>query len=426
MFSESVLLLVSLLLLHPIAFNLGYSGDKPIDAVLSDLLIPMSVLIIALLPSKQKRHPNILNKATNINDWVLLTSGYMLLLAVVAVIANDDNGRGLTAFKLMKPLLFVLVGSAVARRLDRVKLFDRIAQTQLLYIAWLMISTILTPGFPFGYWGKYLLPFESELYAYPNMSQTFLACTIPMLLAYADSNTFSKPLYYFAAFIAFLLIVGSMSRSSTFVAVISSAIYIGMSHKKIYLFFIVTTTLVVLGGAAYLAKDTDVYRSIQDKIEVRAANTFENGDTLSGRDQIWMETVKLVSKKPIFGYSYEPYSNYSFFGTPHQQYLEVLYKTGIVGVFLYIAVLTKLFMGCYFVFYFQCESRSDKLHASACIACLVGCCIGCLTQPNLTYSLTGHFVFFITSFCIMSHLSIQSHSYCHPASVGNYNSAKTC
>ncbi|MBX3436200.1 MAG: O-antigen ligase family protein [Planctomycetaceae bacterium] len=166
---------------------------------------------------------------------------------------------------------------------------------------------------------------------------------------------------------------------------------------------------------------------------VRPANPISG--PLSGRSTIWGETWDLFADRPLFGYGFEPYSERATFDTPHQQYLEVLYKCGLVGMALYACVLSLAFVGLVRQWrasiplhgpgggrwFDRLSLVSDETnfgrvpiepvasvgqvntclpYAPALLALFCGVMIGNFSQSNLTYSLTGNCLFLLIGLTI--------------------------
>src|SRR5690606_34697220 len=65
-----------------------------------------------------------------------------------------------------------------------------------------------------------------------------------------------------------------------------------------------------------------------ERFTARISRTMDSSDPFSGRTDIWEQTIQLWSERPLWGYAFEPFSNYSEYDTAHQQYLEILFKAG--------------------------------------------------------------------------------------------------
>jgi O-antigen ligase len=132
---------------------------------------------------------------------------------------------------------------------------------------------------------------------------------------------------------------------------------------------------------------------LTDLVQRRVEQTLEGGDPLSGRGNIWEETLALCAERPLLGYSFEAYSRYSFYDTPHQQYLEVLYKTGGLGLTLYGVMLIAMGLGLWHLARHAPRRSEVDFMIRGVLATLAAALLGNLSQPNLTYSVTGNCLF---------------------------------
>jgi O-antigen ligase len=85
------------------------------------------------------------------------------------------------------------------------------------------------------------------------------------------------------------------------------------------------------------------------------------------------------------------FSNFGTHGTPHNQYLEVWFKTGLVGLLWYLSIIV---LGAARVW----KSRtflSEDLCPKSLYVMLVLVLVSNFAQPNLSYSPTGNLVFLI-------------------------------
>lgn len=382
---------------YPLAIGMGNAQGKSIELVYSDLF-----LIIALSWGVLS-NPSRVTIGGGSSLLLRLSAAsvilFGLLVAGVSCISDGDTLRVISAIKFLKPIMFVFAGIAIACQREPIDVMRAISLSLVCLVTLLGISTILEPSFPYGRWGQRMFFSEAPIYGFPNMSQSFFAATGPLILALGDSE--NKKSLYLVSRIAFacvaLLVIGSMSRSSSIVLGITLIIYLTCTGRTALAAILVGCALglVAIGtAAANLLPDNYIVLALQEKIEARVDRTFDGGDAFSGRPEIWRSAAELIFERPIFGYGFESFSNHATHDTPHQQYLEMLYKFGGVGFLLYIVLISIGLKRC---IQLQSESprRSDKFYfLGAFIAFSCGVLIGNMTQPNLTYSLTGNFMFF--------------------------------
>ena len=307
--------------------------------------------------------------------------------------------RVFSAFKLAKPIGFVFVGLLLGSWTDPFELMDVFTKLYAIVVAMTLFFTVTEPSFPLGEWGKYL--FEFELSGYPNMPMSFYAVMVPLLLSSADitKNRILQLIGWGLAVAAALIVVGSLSRSSTMALIIATSFYLAWTGRQALLVgsFVVVCLISIVGFGLFAAlQDTYVVAVLTERVQDRIDRSMESDDPSSGRYEIWQIAIELCAEKPVFGYFFESFSRYvSEFDTPHQQYLEILYKCGGVGLGLYGALLVSFLMVTRRLLKLTVIGAPAWYRLHAATGMLIGVLIGNLTQPNLTYSLTGNMVFML-------------------------------
>lgn len=99
-----------------------------------------------------------------------------------------------------------------------------------------------------------------------------------------------------------------------------------------------------------------------------------DNQTTSGRTDMWLESLELISKKPLFGYGAHQYQFIAeramgMYKHPHQNILQFLFDWGWVGGGLFLCLLAMLAFKAFFVS--QC-STSTKLVSAMVVATLLG------------------------------------------------------
>ena len=404
-----VLTILGVMVVWPVHYNFATVSDKPIDLMPSDFLfvvLPIAYLFIRSKPTQEQ-----CDLAKGKVHWysltptlALLLMAYVTALAGVGLGMSGETVRLFSAFKLAKPIGFVFIGLLLGSWSDPFEFMDIFSKTFGAIVGLSFFFTVTDPNFPLGEWGKNL--FDAELSGYPNMPMSFYGVMIPLLLAASDStkNHLLKLSGWCLAGAAALIIVGSMSRSSTLAMLFATTIYLGMTGRQALLAgaFAVITFLSIVGfGLFSVLQDTQVVAVLTQRVQDRVDRSLETDDPSSGRYEIWEVALELCAEKPVFGYMFESFSRYmTEYDTPHQQYLEILYKSGSVGFGLYAAMLASCFAITQRLLKRTVPGAPTwyRLHAAS--AMLIGALIGNMTQPNLTYSLTGNMVFLLFgSFC---------------------------
>lgn len=392
------------LVVWPVHSNVATVSDKPIDLMPSDLLfvvLPISYFFIRTKPTKEQcdavNAP--IHAYTVTPTLALLCIAYVTALAGIGLGMSGETVRLFSAFKLAKPIGFVFLGLLLGSWTDPFEFMDIYARMYGIVVAMSLFFTVTEPSFPLGDWGKHL--FDAELSGYPNMPMSFYGVMVPLLLSAADitKNRLLQLTGWCLAAAAALIVVGSMSRSSTLALFFGTTIYLGTTGRQSLLAgtCVVMVFLSMIGfGLFSVLQDSHVVAVLTERVQDRVDRSLETDDPSSGRYEIWQVAIELSAEKPVFGYLFESFSRYmGDYDTPHQQYLEVLYKCGSVGLGIYAALLGScLVITRRLLRLTQIGAPAwYRLHAAA--AMLIGALIGNLTQPNLTYSLTGNMVFLL-------------------------------
>lgn len=404
------LCVVAAVVIWPIHSTAATVANKPIELLLSDLLVVMMPVIYMLVASPVKRQQvqSINRKVYSyklLQALALVFVAYGTTLAAVGLGISGETMRLFSAFKLVKPVAFVFLGVLLGSWTCPLEFLSILGRVYGAIVALTFFCTVTAPEFPFGEWGKTI--FEYDLSGYPNSAMSFYACLVPLLLSSVDGSK-DKPIKivgWSLAACSALIIVGSMSRSSTIALILGVSIYLCLTGRTPWLiaFFVAVTVLGVVGFGLFSAfKDTDFVAVLSNRIQQRVERSTESDDPTSGRLELWTLAIELWIERPVFGYMFESFSRYSGeFDTPHQQYLEILHKCGGLGLLIYVAMLVScLFLTRRLVRLTKPKSPAwYQLHSMT--AMMVGLMIGNLTQPNLTFSLTGNMIF-LTFGCLCS------------------------
>lgn len=385
----------------PIHWTVATVGDKPIDLMFSDfvyVLMPLTYFFARTKPSEAQLKSAVapLRTYTVLPSLALIFIVYATALAGIGLGLSSEMVRLYSAFKLVKPIGLVFLGLLLSSWTDP---FEFIGITSVVYgalVALTMVCTATGPEFPFGEWGKYI--FEWELSGYPNTPMSFYAVMVPMLLAAVDCSRFSlAPVVGWGlSGCATLIILGSMSRSSALALIVGVVIYLAVTGRVPFLVFsfLVLLVLSAIGfGLFSMLRETEMVSVLMDRVQTRIERSTESDDPSSGRFTIWKLAIELWTERPVFGYMFESFSRYTTVDTPHQQYLEVLHKCGGVGLFIYTALLGSCLASVSRLRRVAARYSFVWFRLQGLNAMLISVLIGNLTQPNLTYSLTGNFVF---------------------------------
>jgi O-antigen ligase len=184
-----------------------------------------------------------------------------------------------------------------------------------------------------------------------------------------------------AAGVASLVVVMSLSRSSMVCLTVFYAVLLLRSRLRLHHKLLLVASV---GGALFYL--VSHFTGAESALMARANRTFASEDATSGRLSIWRMTLPLIARHPWFGYGFEPFSHFSStFDTPHNQYLELLYKGGLTVLVTFLGPV-----------FFACRRALASREAVEPIfgALLLGVLVSNITQPNLTYAPTASFLFF--------------------------------
>lgn len=376
--------LVLFLYLLPLGVVIGYSGDKPITITYS--IVCLLVIPLALAGGRHFNRQSFL---------VLLMLSYFPILAALGSLFHLGSTSSIfSGMSFSIVFIHILVGDWFFRTYG-FSGFRKAAAILAGIIAVLLISDVLLGSFPRGcsYQGRWGGCFGNfTLYGYPNSSSTFLAILSPVFIFSFLTNRNLTWRFFHGAILLLLsfIILLSLSRSASVVLLV--VFYFTFLQLRP----LIALTLVPLsiGGILFFTRaywsDALLTRGLLLRIEA----AISNGDISGGRFDIWADTIKIVSKSPVFGTAFQPFSQYSEYGTVHQQYLEVLFKSGILGFAIYFGLLAYLYVG-FKRSEFYLKSQHPKELAICVNSFTAAILLGALFQPILTYQPLGALVFFL-------------------------------
>lgn len=373
--------------LTPIALKIGNVSDKPIELALGDLALPVTLLIALWFGSINSR----------VGIWVLIYS-YFPALAVTMIMLDGDSTRALSMINFSAMFLHIIVGSHIynKRGINFIHHFPKYAGILVLLI---IFSDFILGPFPRGCgyegrWGGCFGPFD--VYGFPNPPANMIAIFASLFIfsILSKTRTSQKMFFAFAFFAAAAIAVQSLSKSAVLSLVIVSLPYLLIAVPTRYF----AVTFPVFALTLVFGLNAVIESSMFDGLRGRIEASLDSGDISTGRVYIWQLTTSLILDRPIFGYGFEYISNYGLLGTVHQQYLEVLYKSGIVGLLVYFSLPLYVVVNLIRVVFRQDEGR---LKVSLILSITVAVLVACLSQPFITYAVVGNLVFFLSGYFLM-------------------------
>lgn len=369
------LFMIVLLFVLPITVAGGGRGGFPIDLVPSDFLsaVVAFVYFFSFAPYS-KREPLV-----SIQVLFVL---FGFVLASFSTIHNADLLPIFSFVKFSKVILAFFAGYALSRWFGRDAVLRSLSNAAAAYLFLLFVSQFV--------YHRNFIPrlgsefFEFSVYGFPNSPSSYLVFVLCVALLKSRSATMKWSLLLVAAIFA----VGSLSRSA--LLLVSLAIVALSFEKATWRQSLVLIAVIGVGAFQFLP-DLTMLMDIAEGVTKRLNRAQQTGDFSNGRFEIFLNALDLIAEKPVFGYGFVSFSNFEAHGTPHNQYLEVWFKLGLVGLLWYLFIIA---LGAARVL----KSRvflPDDLSLKGIYVMLVLVLVGNLAQPNLSYSPTGNLVFLI-------------------------------
>ena len=153
------------IVLWPIHSTVATVGDKPIDMMFSDaliFLIPVSYIFIRTTPTREQcqfaKAPILWYSLTP--TLALICVLYMTAVAGIGLGLSGETVRVFSAFKLAKPVGFVLLGLMLGSWTDPIEFIDIFSRGFGVLTGLTFFFTLTEPNFPLGEWGKYIFEYE--------------------------------------------------------------------------------------------------------------------------------------------------------------------------------------------------------------------------------------------------------------------------
>lgn len=390
---DAVFLTLACIFLAPIGLNVFNVGGKPIDVVFSDIVVILGVFAYFT--------HIFFYKFGKLEGQILFTTLFaiifFLMLAAVGCLETGTLNPVLSAFKYVKPLLAIMLGLYVAKYITLCELWRLLTLASLFTLVGLIVGQALVKGSIIGRWGEYFFYFEN--YGFPNSAAQYYVL-LEMFLISGIIFYKHKALYIASSVVLAAFIVLSLSRSGAVVVVIFIVMFFLMTlNTRQKISSIVVVLMLIPALALVSIKNKESFVVLKEGLGARIDRTVSSDDPLSGRFNIAKKGMGLVSEKPILGYKFDSFSNYNErHGTLHNQYIESLFKTGMIGTVIYFGLMFWLIYLAYKRLGSSYIGRNDKECIKLMLFALFCLFIGNLTQPNFTYSQTGNLVFFLLGF----------------------------
>jgi len=401
---HSMFLVGAILLYLPLAFNVIEFKGKQVDIAASDIIILFLLLIYGYMYWQKK-------VSSRDARYLLLPVVAIVAFLLLALFGYGESGRLmpiLSAIKFEKVFLALIAGMCFSRFCDFNAFWRTSSIASLLIVLSLHISELLINSSFSIRWGATV--FGYPVYGFPNSSASYYILFV-MLAVIACLRGLNRYMYAGLAFLSAVFMVMSYSRSALVILIFFLLLILFyFPVKKIIKGLNAMLPAVLIFCVTLLASSSQSVindsKPASFDFESRANQTFYSNKPFGGRIEIALETISLVEKKPLFGYKFEPFSNYnSVFDTPHNQYLEILFKSGIFGFLLYFGVLVFFLFIVIKKAYSPSVSLVDRRSVICFLLAFLSLMLGNLAQPNFTFTQTGNVSFFILGFLLMTDMT---------------------
>lgn len=387
---NSFWLCVCLIYTAPLALDFGSVGANPVLFAISNLalLYPLTIL------RKKSIHTDVIS--------TLIYPFYFILFGIfISILKGGSVSTLFSMASFTLPILHIFVGACFASNKKNMNFSYAYFGYAIIILTFILFASDLMFGsFPRGCgyegrWGGCIG--RLEVYGFPNASMNYLAVASVFLGVFITRTT---KIYIRNLAILSLLMIGfivllSLSRSAVLVYFISLSFIAFARWGPRVLFVIIILALLII----FFINDILNSFVISGLIN-RMQSALDSGDITTGRIGIWKEALILIYENPLFGKGFEAFSNFSDYGTAHQQFIEVLYKVGAFGFFIYFFPLAKSWVASmkYFRKKSQSTSVSDKILANGFVTCVLA---ASLFQPAISYQTLGNIIYFSAGYFII-------------------------
>lgn len=379
-------------LIVPIAVPLLSISGKPVYVIPSDILYVLGVgtFFSVLLLREQVKIS--LNEARFVL-LVLFCSGGLIALGAAGSILNNTTIPMLSSLKLVKVNFFFFLGMYFSRLVPLHDFLCKIAVFSVFLVWSLLFSDLIFGNFPYPrlggtFWGI-------EIYGFPNSPAVFYTavfafCVVGFL---KFSYRASRLLAAFACVILLFTIVGTLSRAAM-LNLLCFVVVMSVLRQRYYFSGLLFGSALVMVVLIYLFSE---FPAIVSGLAGKFAKFQDGADVSNGRFEIWSHAIRLVADSPFLGNLFFPFSNYAGYDTPHNQFLEIFFKAGFVGLILfflpYCIALTVV------VAAFKKQYEIDlRITVAILVSLFLAFLVTNLVQPNFSYTPIGVLLSFLCGY----------------------------
>ncbi len=177
-----------------------------------------------------------------------------------------------------------------------------------------------------------------ETFFHPNVLayRISLAAFAAWYLCYSDKTANARHSWVIGTVVLVLLLVSSLSKTSIFAFLCGSAVMLFWNQgTRIGRVITFTSAAVIVAASA-----GSVLAYLQEYAALGDGKLFF---TLTGRTLIWAETWEMILAKPVIGYGFLSFRDFGpqiadiRLGSAHNDVLNLLFSSGVVGAFLAIS-----------------------------------------------------------------------------------------
>ncbi len=182
----------------------------------------------------------------------------------------------------------------------------------------------------------------------PNTMGMFIITLFPLLLFTDISKKGTGRLFKLGTLIVTLLtLIMTGSRGSFLGLTISMGLV--LAEKRQFKLFVYGLAIILLITPVILYGPFE--NMVFDRIKVQEEQEISTYS--SGRWEAWKATLNMVAKKPILGHGFNSFryvfamEAWGFESSAHNEYIQLLYEQGIIGLFLYLSMFMSIWIHLY-------------------------------------------------------------------------------
>lgn len=333
----SMPIIIAAAYLTPLSIPIGNFSGLPIELVPSDLMI-VYLLIQLVQGNKVNR---------NVMMWWYL----MLYFPAIAFISYFQGRAGLgtlaSVVNFWLPALHLPIGYLIYQNYGS-KIFSVAAVYCIVLIFVIALSDVIFGPFPRGCgyegrWGGCIG--NLEIYGFPNASMNFLISLSGLIfyLFLSSKGFFTRFICVFSVVLLFAMSALSLSKSTIISIILMILMILFVLRPFIFTFILIPFSAFLFIVFYKQILSISIFSGVSNRVEA----SLDNGDLSTGRVSLWLDTLDVIYQRPLFGYQFDLFTNHGFLGTAHQQYLEILFKSGIIGLVIYLLVFFRAFLAYY-------------------------------------------------------------------------------